>query len=180
MTNEEQAIRQFLSRPAPSCGPCGCMGPRVLKELEVIDNFKCGVWPYNPNDLEPLCRCAMRHTELVNGVYYEIIEHRSPTGITHEAEVLGPVGGPYTNLKYENSHAVVVHKKTAAQRIQELRGVISPKRVSELPFNERVKIANELALDPKNYSWTSQTVSKSDGSFTKTEIVNGKFVVTKG
>jgi len=43
----------------------------------------------------PLCSCMMAWVELVNGVYYQIEEVRSPDGITHTATELGPIGGPY-------------------------------------------------------------------------------------
>ena len=74
MTPEQTAIRQWLSKPAPYWGACGCMG--------IQDN-------------EPGCPCEMKCVEIVEGSYYQIIENRSPDGITHEAKLLGPVGGPY-------------------------------------------------------------------------------------
>ena len=37
----------------------------------------------------------MRYVELVDGNYYYISSHRSPDGITHKAEFVGPRGGPY-------------------------------------------------------------------------------------
>lgn len=70
MTNEQQAIRNWLSKPAPFDMPCGCMGPQ---------------------DDQPVCPCAMAYVEVVNGEYYQIVEHRSPDGITHTAICLGEV-----------------------------------------------------------------------------------------
>lgn len=66
-TNEQLAIRQWLSKPAPVVTACSCSGPQRG---------------------EPLCSCAMNYVELVNGIYYRIHEHRSPDGITHTAEHL--------------------------------------------------------------------------------------------
>jgi hypothetical protein len=74
MTPEQTAIRQWLSKLAPQFGACGCLGP---------------------GEGEPLCYCIMAMVENVEGSYYQIFEHRSPDGITHEAKLLGPVGGPY-------------------------------------------------------------------------------------
>ena len=184
MTPEQQAIRQFLSRSAPTNYACGCMGEQLLSELAIVSDFRYDIWPYNPNDREPLCSCAMKYAELVDGIYYQISEQRSPDGITHEAKVLGPVGGPYNTPKYGidtgESHIVKIHKKTAAERIQELKGVVPVKKIADLSLEKRVELANQLALDPKNYNWKSKTVSNRDGSFTKTEIINGEFVVTNG
>ena len=64
-SSEQIAIRQWLSKPAPYFGACGCMGPQ---------------------NGEPFCPCKMRMVEKVNGDYYLIKEHRSPEGITHSAE----------------------------------------------------------------------------------------------
>lgn len=69
-TNEQQAIRKWLSKPTPYFGPCGCMGPR---------------------ENEPECMCMMQMVEIVDGNYYKICEHRSPDGITHSAELIGKV-----------------------------------------------------------------------------------------
>lgn len=47
------------------------------------------------SNLYPRCPCAMAWVEEVDGVFYDIIEHRSPDGVTHEAVEIGPRGGPY-------------------------------------------------------------------------------------
>lgn len=65
MTNEQIAIRQWLSKPAPVFEPCGCLGPR---------------------NGQPLCPCMMKMAEQVDGVWYRITEHRSCDGITHTAQ----------------------------------------------------------------------------------------------
>lgn len=70
MPDEQTAIRQWLSKPEPYFGACGCMGPR---------------WG------QPLCPCEMKMVEEVNGKWYQIKEHRSPDGITHTAEYIGDV-----------------------------------------------------------------------------------------
>lgn len=67
MTNEQIAIRQWLSKPEPYFGACGCMGPRFG---------------------EPFCSCKMKMVEMVDGKYYLITEHRFPDGITHTAELV--------------------------------------------------------------------------------------------
>jgi hypothetical protein len=68
MTNEQIAIRQWLSKPGPYFDACGCMGPQ--------GNM-------------PRCPCGMKMVEKVDGSWYEIKEHRSPDGITHTAEKIG-------------------------------------------------------------------------------------------
>lgn len=68
LTQEQRAIRQHLSKPAPMMNPCGCMGPQ---------------------DDDPVCPCAMRYVEKVDGVWYRVEEHRSPDGVTHTATKLG-------------------------------------------------------------------------------------------
>ena len=65
MTNEDTAIQQWLSKPAPYFDVCGCMGP--LGD-------------------DPKCPCGMKMVEKVDGDWYEIKEHRSPEGITHTAK----------------------------------------------------------------------------------------------
>ena len=65
MTNEQIAIRQWLSKSTPYSAPCGCLGPR---------------------EGEPDCPCAMRWIEKVHDQWYRIREYRSPDGITHSAE----------------------------------------------------------------------------------------------
>jgi len=37
----------------------------------------------------------MQMVEEVDGKFYLITEYRATTGITHHADLLGPVGGPY-------------------------------------------------------------------------------------
>lgn len=69
-TNEQQAVRNWLSKPEPYFGPCGCMGRQGN---------------------QPECPCMMKMVEVVDGHYYKILEHRSPSGITHSAELLGKV-----------------------------------------------------------------------------------------
>jgi hypothetical protein len=64
-TPEQEAIKQWLSKPYPSASACGCMGPQRN---------------------EPACPCAMRWVELVEGNYYRIRENRSPDGVTHSAK----------------------------------------------------------------------------------------------
>lgn len=71
ISNEQQAIRNWLSKPAPMDLPCGCMGPMGG---------------------QPVCPCAMARVEVVDGKYYKIHEHRSADGITHSAEFLCEVG----------------------------------------------------------------------------------------
>lgn len=70
MTNEQIAIQQWLSKPAPYFGACGCMGPQ---------------------DDMPRCPCQMQLVEKVDGGWYEITEHRNSNGITHTAERIGNV-----------------------------------------------------------------------------------------
>jgi len=65
MTKDQKtAIEQWLSKPAPKSFACSCIGPR---------------------EGDPVCSCAMRWVEKVNGKFYKIIEHRSPKGVTHSA-----------------------------------------------------------------------------------------------
>ena len=66
MTNEQIAIRQWLSKPTPySASDCGCLGPR---------------------EGEPACPCVMRWVEKVHDSWYRIREHRSSDGITYSVE----------------------------------------------------------------------------------------------
>jgi hypothetical protein len=67
MTDAEQALYQFLSRPYPNFDACACMG--------------------SVND-EPLCRCMMQMCEMVNGVWYKITETRANGCITHTVETV--------------------------------------------------------------------------------------------
>jgi hypothetical protein len=48
---------------------------------------------------EPVCPCEMDWVELVDGIYYQIYEVRSPDGIKIEAVEVGPQGGPYKKVK---------------------------------------------------------------------------------
>lgn len=48
-----------------------------------------------PSNLFPVCPCAMDYVSVVDGIFYQIGETDSPTGITYTAKSLGPVGGPY-------------------------------------------------------------------------------------
>lgn len=65
MTNEQIAIQQWLSKPAPWWDACGCVGPQ--------------------GDM-PRCPCKMKMVEQVDGGWYEITEHRSQDGIIHTAK----------------------------------------------------------------------------------------------
>jgi hypothetical protein len=49
----------------------------------------------NAPPMEPVCPCAMKMVELVDGIYYQISEIRSLDGIKFKAEIIGPKGGPY-------------------------------------------------------------------------------------
>lgn len=49
------------------------------------------------NGYYPVCPCMMKYVSEVDGRFYNVVEHRSPDGITHTAVDLGPVGGPYIN-----------------------------------------------------------------------------------
>jgi len=69
-TPEQRAIRQWLSKPAPSFYACCCMGPQGDK---------------------PFCPCEMKMVEVVDGNYYLIEEHRSVDGVTHTAEFVRAV-----------------------------------------------------------------------------------------
>lgn len=86
MSPEQQAIRQHLSKPARGCFACGCMGPQPING----HSGKC----------YPVCPCAMSIVEEVNGVLYQVVEDRTPDGITHSAQNLGPIGGPYNCDRY--------------------------------------------------------------------------------
>lgn len=71
MTNEETAVEQFMKRPLPLSAACGCLGPQ--------------------ND-EPLCPCAMKWTEVVDGQLYEIFfADQSMSSITARLVVRRPV-----------------------------------------------------------------------------------------
>lgn len=158
-TLEQLAIRQFLSKPLPYGGACGCLGAQKidskeedifelcldmsdvtaenrLKTISVIRIFlnisikeakqeldkgvlafdyplwntslkpaleKLGVVCTPVEKLSkryPVCPCSMPWYQEVQGHYYQILEHRSPDGITHTATNVGPVGGPYNIPKY--------------------------------------------------------------------------------
>lgn len=62
-----QAVKQWLSKPAPYQSACGCMGPL-------------------PG--EPLCPCAMKWVENVDGFWYKITERRSSNGVSFSAQKL--------------------------------------------------------------------------------------------
>jgi hypothetical protein len=62
-----QAMKQWLSKPAPYPMLCGCTGPTRG---------------------EPFCPCAMRWVENVDGVWYKITEHRSSNGLSYSARKL--------------------------------------------------------------------------------------------
>lgn len=59
-------IRQWLSKPYPYSGACGCLG--------------------FANDTDPVCHCAMRWVETIDGRFYKIEEIRSTDGVTHTAK----------------------------------------------------------------------------------------------
>lgn len=65
-----------------------------LEEKLIEKNIKYTI-KENPSMRYPVCPCAMSYVEEVDGQFYKIIENRSPDGITHQAILLGPVGGPY-------------------------------------------------------------------------------------
>jgi hypothetical protein len=92
ITPERQAIRQFLSKPAPMPQACGCMGPQAIdgSSWDPSSGTK-----YEDIKRYPSCPCAMQWHEEIDGQFYVIDENRSPDGITHTATLVGPVGGPY-------------------------------------------------------------------------------------
>jgi hypothetical protein len=65
--NKKEAIRMFLSSPAPRVRACGCNGPQSG---------------------QPVCPCLMQWVVKLEDGFYQITEHRSPDGITHSAEKL--------------------------------------------------------------------------------------------
>lgn len=71
-TPEQQAIRQWLSKPYPMVmgGGCCCIGP--------VDNA-------------PVCPCTMQFVERVGEFFYKVDEHRSPDGVTHTAKIIAEV-----------------------------------------------------------------------------------------
>lgn len=92
--NQIQAIKQHIEKPKSCGGACACTGPQAL----FFDGYgKCGV-ELGPHT--PLCGCAMRDVEEVNGVYYRITEVQKELGFEYAAEDIGPVGGPYTVDQY--------------------------------------------------------------------------------
>jgi len=94
MTNEQIAIKQWLSKPAPCFVACGCMGPQRG---------------------EPFCPCKMQMVEMVDGKYYLITEHRSPDGITHTAELVvteEDKKAKYEALSYKEKLQVKYGRKT--------------------------------------------------------------------
>lgn len=64
MTPEQQAINQWLSKPAPEPVACGCLGPKG-------DN--------------PVCPCRMRWYEKVGDDWFWIKQTRTPTSVTLQA-----------------------------------------------------------------------------------------------
>lgn len=74
-TPEQQAIRQWLSKPYPMNGGCCCVGPR---------------------DNDPVCPCAMQFVERVGDFFYKVEEHRCPDGVTHTAKIIAEVGQALT------------------------------------------------------------------------------------
>ena len=64
---EMQAIKQYLAKPAPIPTPCGCIGPQ--------------------GD-DPVCPCAMRFVENVNGKYYQISRMREENRARYSAREL--------------------------------------------------------------------------------------------
>ena len=64
MTPEQQAIQQWLSKPAPEPVVCGCLGPK------------------NGN---PVCPCRMQWYEKVGDDWYWIKETRTSDGATLKA-----------------------------------------------------------------------------------------------
>jgi hypothetical protein len=94
VTPEQKAIRQHLSKPEPCLGMCGCMGPMALPGQPQCDGKN-----WDQIKREPLCPCAMSYVEIVDDQYYRINTNRSADGITHSATLLGPIGGPYMNVK---------------------------------------------------------------------------------
>lgn len=89
MTPEDRAVKQFLARPSPTPTICGCMGPRPLPGQENK--------PYEEAKRTPLCGCAMRWVEEVDGFYYRVLTDYEGR---HTVTPLGPVGGPYLVDRY--------------------------------------------------------------------------------
>jgi ribosomal protein L7/L12 len=145
----KQAIRLYLSMPAPYYDACCCMGkmpitqetaePYTIKlvagfhkvnaikvirtelnaslktalrilaaplEFKVYEDAKhlldrfiaAGVKAElnKTKQYYPVCPCKMQEVVELDGRFYKITEHRSPDGITHTADDIGPIGGPYT------------------------------------------------------------------------------------
>lgn len=96
MTPEQQALYNFLSKPAPALNACGCMGPQLLPgETTTGADGYTDLALYATAKRYPVCPCAMQFVEEVEGRYYAIEEHRAGGRIEHIVTDLGPVGGPY-------------------------------------------------------------------------------------
>lgn len=135
MTPEQQAIRQHLSKPAPTHDACGCLGPQALPgQPKNIGTNWDEIKRY------PACPCSMSYYEIVEGNFYRIETHRSPDGITHSATLYGPVGGPYLYDEYGRSAEDLANMKKAHEAKQRehdlalgnrLRATEQPKPVGE-------------------------------------------------
>lgn len=79
MNREAQAVLQHISRPRPMDSDCGCMGVQRLES----------------GGYTPVCHCAMRWVEEVDGRFFQIIENRGSEQAPISARDMGPIGGPY-------------------------------------------------------------------------------------
>lgn len=66
---------------------------KFKNELEYM-GVQCEVIENKPL-MYPYCPCAMRNVMEVEGNFYEVVENRSAEGVTHDAYLIGPIGGPY-------------------------------------------------------------------------------------
>ena len=85
-TQEERAIRQWLSKPYPMSHACACIGRR------------------EPTD--PVCGCAMAWVEKIDGHFFQIKEHRSPDGVTHSAEEIFAPEDPKRIIKFKIDNTI--------------------------------------------------------------------------
>lgn len=77
------AVRQWLSKPEPSCYACACMGKQYITD--------------------PDCYCGMKFIEDAAGIYYRVTEERSVDGIrvvadradTRQKKIPFNIDGPY-------------------------------------------------------------------------------------
>lgn len=76
MSPEQRAIAKHLSKARPQMDDCACMGPLSLGD----------------GSTAPVCHCAMKRVEAVDGHFFKIEEARD---LTFTARDMGPVGGPY-------------------------------------------------------------------------------------